>query len=171
MAYSPQTGAMYIPLNLNCEQAVFGQPAEPQIGRSAGNPVRRTNLVHPESNGYLGELRGMDIRSGKATWQVRTPAPMNTAALTTAGGLVFGGDWDRNVYAYDARTGKTLWKSRLPVSAQGFPISYAVNGRQYIAIPAGNGGASWSTLIAPELRPDIRRPAGGNGLFVFALPE
>ena len=96
---------------------------------------------------------------------------MNTAALTTAGGLVFGGDWDRNVYAYDARTGKVLWKTRLPTSAQGFPISYAVNGRQYVAVPAGAGGASWSTQIAPDLRPDIRRPPGGNSLFVFALPE
>ena len=171
MAYSPQTNAMYIPLNLNCEKAVFGAPPERVIGRPAGNPVRRTNLVHPESNGYLGEFRGMDIRSGKATWQVRMATPMNTAALTTAGGLVFGGDWDRNFYAYDARTGKALWKTRLPTSAQGYPISYAANGRQYIAVPAGTGGASWSTQIAPDLRPDIRRPVGGNSLLVFALPE
>ncbi|HUR35130.1 MAG TPA: PQQ-binding-like beta-propeller repeat protein [Vicinamibacterales bacterium] len=171
MAYSPQTGAMYIPLNLNCEKAVFGAPPERVIGRPAGNPVRRTNLVHPESNGFLGEFRGMDVRSGKATWQVRMATPMNTAALTTAGGLVFGGDWDRNFSAYDARTGRVLWKTRLPTSAQGYPISYAVNGRQYIAVPAGTGGASWSTQIAPELRPDIRRPVGGNSLLVFALPE
>ena len=171
MAYSPQTNAMYIPLNLNCEHAVFGAPAERQIGRPAGNPVRRTNLVHPESDGYLGEFRAMDVRSGAATWKVRTPAPMNTAALTTAGGLVFGGDWDRNMYAYDARTGRVLWKTRLPTSAQGYPISYGVNGRQYIAVPAGVGGASWSSLIAQELRPDIKRPSGGNSLFVFALPE
>ena len=171
MAYSPQTNAMYIPLNLNCEHAVFGAPGERVVGRPAGNPVRRTNFVHPESNGYLGEFRAMDIRSGAATWKVRAPSPMNTAALTTAGGLVFGGDWDRNVYAYDARSGAVLWKSRLPTSAQGYPITYAVNGRQYVAVPAGVGGASWSTLIAPELRPDIRRPSGGNGLFVFALPK
>ena len=171
MAYSPQTNAMYIPLNLNCEHAVFGPPGERVVGRPGGNAVKRTNLVHPESNGYLGEFRGMDVRSGKATWQARTPSPMNTAALATAGGLVFGGDWDRNVYAYDARTGKVLWKTRLPTSAQGFPITYAVNGRQYMAVPAGVGGASWSTQIAPDLRPDIRRPSGGNSLFVFALPE
>ncbi|HEX7798388.1 MAG TPA: PQQ-binding-like beta-propeller repeat protein [Vicinamibacterales bacterium] len=171
MAYSPQTNAMYIPLNLNCEHAVFGNPGEKVVGRPAGNPVRRTNLIHPESNGYLGEFRSMDIRSGKATWQMRTASPMNTAALTTGGGLVFAGDWDRNFYAYDARTGKVLWKTRLPTSAQGYPVSYAVNGRQYVAVPAGTGGASWSTQIAPELRPDIRRPVGGNTLLVFALPE
>ena len=73
---------------------------------------------------------------------------------------MFGGDWDRNFYAYDARTGKVLWKTRLPTSAQGFPISYAVNGRQYVAVPAGTGGASWSTQIAPEAA--SRHPAPGR---------
>ena len=57
-------------------------------------------------------------------WRHRTPSPSNTAALTTAGGLVFGGDWDRHMYAYDAATGKILWQTRLPTSAQGFPITY-----------------------------------------------
>lgn len=171
MAYSPQTNALYIPLNLNCEHAVFGPgPAEKAIGQAAANPVRRTNYMHPESDGYLGEVRAMDIRTGKAVWQQRMLSPMNTAALTTAGGLVFGGDWDRHVYAYDAATGKTLWQTRLPTSAQGYPITYAVNGKQYVAVPAGVGGASWSTLIAADLRPDIRRPQGGNAVFVFALP-
>ncbi len=171
MAYSPQTNAFYIPLNLNCEHAVFGAgPAEKVIGQAAQNPVRRTNYMHPESDGYLGEFRAMDIRTGKATWQQRTLSPMNTAAVATAGGLVFGGDWDRHFYAYDAATGKVLWQTRLPTSAQGYPITYAVNGRQYVAVPAGAGGASWSTLIAPELRPDLKRPQGGNAVFVFALP-
>ena len=63
------------------------------------------------------------------------------------------------------------WKTRLPTSAQGYPISHAANGRQYIAVPAGTGAASWSTQIAPDLRPGIRRPVGGNSLLVFALPE
>ena len=60
---------------------------------------------------------------------------------------------------------------RLSTTAQGFPITYSVRGRQYVALPAGIGGGSWSTLIAPELRPDIRRPLGGNSIYVFALPE
>ena len=84
---------------------------------------------------------------------------------------MFGGDWDRHVYAYDAATGKILWQTRLPTSAQGFPISYAVNGRQYVALLAGTGGASWSTSIPEDLAPHIRPPASGNSLLVFALPE
>ena len=173
MAFSPQTSAVYIPLNLNCEHAVFGAEAAPkEVGRSAGNAVRRTNLVHPESGGNLGEFRAMDVRTGAAKWQQRLPSPMNTAALATGGGLVFAGDWDRYMYAFDAATGKILWTTRLSTSPQGFPITYAVNGRQFVAVPAGAGGASWSTQIGPDLRPDIRRPAGANNaLFVFALPE
>jgi len=60
-----------------------------------------------------------------------------------------------------------LWNTRLPTSPQGFPITYAVNGQQFVAVPAGAGGASWSTQIAPDLRPDIRRPAGALRLFRF----
>ena len=171
MAYSPQTNAVYVPININCEHATFGPgPAEKAVGRGGGGPVRRRNYFHPESDGNLGEFRAMDVRDGNTLWRQRFSSPMNTAALTTAGGLVFAGDWDRHMYAFDARNGRVLWQTRLPTTAQGFPITYAVNGRQYVAMPSGIGGGSWSTLIAPELRPDIRRPLGGNSLLVFALP-
>ena len=171
MAYSPQTSAMYVPININCEHATFGPgPAEKVVGRGGSGPVRRRNYTHPESDGYLGEFRAMDVKDGNTLWRQRFASPMNTAALTTAGGVVFAGDWDRYMYAFDAANGKILWQTRLPTTAQGFPITYSVRGRQYVALPAGIGGGSWSTLIAPELRPDIRRPLGGNSLLVFALP-
>ena len=60
--------------------------------------------------------------------------------------------------------------SRLPTTAQGFPITYLAKGKQYVAMPAGIGGGSWSTLLAPELAPEIRRPNSGNAMLVFALP-
>jgi len=111
----------------------------------------------------------MDSQTGKVLWRQRTPSPSNTAALSTAGGVVFGGDWDRHMYAYDATAGKILWQTRLPTSAQGFPITYLAKGKQYVAMPAGLGGGSWSTLIPLELAPEIKRPNSGNGIFVFAL--
>ena len=171
MAFSPETNALYIPLNLNCEVATFGPPpTERVIGGGGTGPVRRRDYKHPQSGGALGEFLAMDIRSGEILWRHRTPSPSNTAALATAGGLVFGGDWDRFMYAYDAATGEVLWQTRLPTSAQGFPITYLADGRQYVAMPAGIGGGSWSTLIPPELAPEIRRPNSGNVLLVFALP-
>ncbi len=169
MAFSPQTNAMYIPLTLNCERATFG-PVPKVAGGGGTGPVRRRDYKHPESGGSLGEFLAMDVRTGKVLWSHRTASPSNAAALTTAGGVVFGGDWDRHMYAYDSATGKILWQTRLPTSAQGFPITYTARGKQYVAMPAGIGGGSWSTLITPELAPEIRRPNSGNSLLVFALP-
>jgi len=168
MAYSPQTNALYIPMNLNCEKAVFGE-VEKVVGGGGVGPVQRKDYKLPSSGGNLGEFLAMDIRTGKVLWRHRTPSPSNTAALTTGSGLVFGADWDRHVYAYDAASGKILWQTRLTTSPQGFPISYLARGKQFVAIPAGVGGGSWSTLIPPELAPEIRRPNSGNAIFVFAL--
>jgi PQQ-dependent dehydrogenase (methanol/ethanol family) len=169
MAYSPQANAMYLPLSLSCEKATFG-PAEKRAGGGGTGPVRRRDYKHPASEGNLGEFHALDVRSGKTLWRHRTPSPLNTAALATAGGVVFAGDWDRHVYAYEATSGKILWQTRLPTSAQGFPVTYLAQGKQYVAVPAGIGGGSWSTLLVPELAPEIRRPNSGNSLLVFALP-
>jgi alcohol dehydrogenase (cytochrome c) len=169
MAFSPQTNALYIPMALTCEKATFGE-VEKVVGKGGTGPVKRKDYKHPASDGNLGEYLAMDIRSGKVLWRHRTPSPSNTAALATAGGLAFGGDWDRHLYAYDATNGKILWQTRLVTSAQGFPITYLAKGKQYVAVPAGTGGGSWSTLIPTELASEIKRPNSGNSLFVFALP-
>ena len=170
MAFSPLTNALYIPVALNCELATFG-PAERILGGGGTGPVRRINTPHPASEGNLGELLVIDIRNGEVMWRHRTPSPINTAALTTAGDLVFAGDWDRHMYAYNAWSGDILWQTRLPTSTQGFPISYLADGKQYVAIPVGGGGSSWSTTLPRELAPSIRRPRNGNSLHVFALPN
>jgi PQQ-dependent dehydrogenase (methanol/ethanol family) len=169
MAFSPQTNALYIPMSLNCEKATFG-PVEKVLGKGGVGPVERRDYKFPQSGGNLGEFLAMDIRSGKVLWRHRTPSPSNTAALATAGGIVIGGDWDRHMYAYDAASGKILWQTRLVTSAQGFPITYVANGKQYIAMPAGTGGGSWSSTIPSELAPQLRAPKSGNALLVFALP-
>ena len=103
----------------------------------------------------------MSIRTGEVLWRQRFKTPINSAALTTAGELAFAGSWDRQI----------LWEQRLPTSVQGFPISYAVDGRQYLAVPVGTGGGSWGGMIPADLMPGERRPVGGNGLFVFALAQ
>lgn len=82
MAYSPLTEALYIPITLNCERATFG-PTEQTPGGGGTGPVRRINTLHPGSDGDLGELLAMDVRTGEILWRHRTPSPINTAALTT----------------------------------------------------------------------------------------
>ena len=169
MSYDPNTGALYIPVTMNCELATFG-PVERVLGGGGAGPVKRINTLHPYSGGNLGELLVIDVREGDIMWRHRTESPINTAALATGGGVVFAGDYDRYVYAYEARTGAILWQTRLPTSAQGFPVSYLAGGRQYVAIPVGTGGASWATMLPRDLTPHIRRPTNGNSIHVFALP-
>ena len=170
MSYHPATEAFYIPIILNCETGVFG-PVEKREGEGGTGPVRRTNHFHPESPDQLGEFLAMSMRTGEVLWRHRFRTPINSAALTTAGGLAVAGDWDRHLYVFDAVDGKILWQTRLPTSVQGFPISYAAAGKQYLAVPVGTGGGSWTSQIPAQLTPEKRRPIGANGLFVFALPD
>ena len=170
MSYHPATEAFYIPLILNCETGVFG-PVEQREGGGGAGPVRRTNHFHPDSPDQLGEFLAMSMRTGEVLWRHRFRTPINSAALTTGGGLAVAGDWDRHLYVFDAADGEILWQTRMPTSVQGFPISYAAGGRQYLAVPVGTGGASWTSQIPQQLTPEKQRPVGANAIFVFALPD
>jgi alcohol dehydrogenase (cytochrome c) len=96
----------------------------------------------------------MDIKGGKILWRHPMRSAPGSAALTTAGGLAIVGDSDRYLYVDDVVTGKNLYRTRLSASVTGFPMTYAVQGRQYLAVPVGTRGA-----------------AGGNAMYVFAVPE
>ncbi len=172
MAYHPGAEALYVPLNLNCETAAF-LPVEQRPGGGGAGGVRDKEYhFHPDSPSQLGELRALDVRTGETRWRQRRRTPFNTAALTTGGGLVFAGDWERYVMAYDAETGEELWHTRLTHMTNGFPITYAVDGTQYLAIGTGSsiGGSSWATLIPAALLPEVKNPRASGGIFVFALP-
>jgi len=169
MSYHPETRAFYIPVELTCQQTTFVDVKKVPGGGGVGQG-KRINVPHPASGGNLGEFLAMDT-SGEVLWKHRQRAPFNTAALTTAGGLVFVGDWNRYIDAYDVKTGELLWQTRTVTSPQGFPITYAVNGRQYIAVPIGVNSLSWGSTIPLALSPEIKRPNSGNAIVVYALPE
>jgi len=129
------------------------------------------NFEAPASDGYLGRLSAYRVKDLKPVWTVQQRAPFLTSAMTTAGGIGFVGDWDRTFRAFDVKTGKTLWKTRLGTTAQGFPTTFMVNGEQFVAVPTGYNGGS------PELRPSTmfaferNRPLVGHAVYVFALPK
>ena len=82
--------------------------------------------------------------------------------VATGGGLIFGGDSNGRFRAFDDETGEVLWEINLGSSVSGYPITYAVDGRQYVAVNTGAG----SINLTPELR-----PSRGTDLFVFSLPS
>ena len=82
---------------------------------------------------------------------------------------MFTGSLDRCFRAFDDATGQVLWQTRTNNAINGFPISYNVNGKQYVAIAIGNGSSQSNALAT--LTPEIQIPDGGSVLWVFALPN
>ena len=170
MAYHPDTQAFYVPLLVSCERTTFGPGPERVEGGGGVGISRRTHLMHPDRPDGVGEFVAIDV-NGDVLWRHQTRTVIDSAALTTEGGLVIVGDWDRNLYVHDAASGDILFQSRLPSSVTGFPITYAVQGRQFLAIPVGTYPSMWSG-VSGQLTPERKRPtAGGHAIFVFTLPE
>jgi len=124
----------------------------------------------PESDGKIGRLEAFNLETKRVLWIDRQRAPQTTGMLDTAGGVVFAGSFDRYLTAYDDTTGAVLWQIRLNDVPDSCPISYTVNGRQYVAVTVGGGGPITGTY--PVLVPEIQNPPDhGAAIWVFELPE
>ncbi|UAK23271.1 outer membrane protein assembly factor BamB family protein [Sphingomonas nostoxanthinifaciens] len=124
----------------------------------------------PGSDGNLGRLSAYRTADMKPLWTMQQRAPFLTGVVSTAGNLAFVGDFDRVFRAVDVRDGRTLWKVRLGTTVQGFPVTFTVDGRQYVAVTTALGGGS------PQLKPstmlgEVHRPVTGYAVYVFGLPD
>jgi len=167
-SYDPKTDLMIIPLHQSCV-LMRAEPMEKKIG-VGGDGGSQQLFEMPGTDGNLGKLAAYNTTTMKALWSFQQKAPFLTGVLTTDGGVGFVGDFDRRFRAFETLTGKTLWQTRLPTSVQGHVVSYAVDGKQYIAVETGLGGGS-PVGKPTTLMPQVHHPNNGAAVFVFALPD
>ena len=166
-SYSPITGLYYLGVNNSCMDVTFVSE-EHSPGRRYGG-MNNTSKRVPGYD-YVGEFVAFDPVTGERRWEYRqeSGAAMTASALATAGGIVFGGTADRYFFALDADTGAALWQMRLNGDISGAPVTFEVDGRQYVAVGAG-GRIAMTTSYARLTNTDI--PLGTGVIWVFALPQ
>jgi len=164
LAYHPGQNALYVPYVDNCldmtsaAPAKDGQPAVPEkrVGsRRAGTEVEN----------FAGVAK-VNMSTGETRMIYKGRAPGNGAMLATAGDLIFWGDLDGKLHAFDAASGKTLWETSLQGTIQNSTITYAVNGKQYLALLSGEGALSGGLIDQAGITPTRRH----NAVYVFGLP-
>lgn len=161
-SFNPKSGVLFVPSNETCMPYMYS----PTPGAVMDIAVFAT--PKEGGDGMVGRVQAVDLATRKTLWTRRDRAPHSSAVLATAGGLVFEGSRDRWFRALDDRTGKVLWQVRLNAPPSSYPITYSVNGVQYVAVTAG-GGRTYD-VNGGALTPEILAPASGTTLWVFRLP-
>ena len=156
-AYSPLTNTMYYPLRNTCARVLSTMDGGLAVYRLAA----RFQLA--PGTDQVGTVQAISAETGEIVWGYEQRAATLSLA-TTGGGLVFGGDANGRFRAFGQTSGEVLWEINLGSPVTGFPISFAVDGRQYVV--ASTGTSSYFRSLHPELN-----PSSGNNLFVFALPD
>jgi alcohol dehydrogenase (cytochrome c) len=171
VAYSPQTRMLYIPANDNLCSELTGEvpkyvPGERYMG------VAKHVMTMVAGADHIGELQAWDIDTGKKVWTTNLPSFNWGPVLATGGGLLFaGGTNDRMFRAFDAKTGTIVWEFPTASGVAAVPVSFQVDGKQYIAVQSGWGVdpakmQSRMNLLFPGKYPDV--PQGG-AIWVFAV--
>jgi alcohol dehydrogenase (cytochrome c) len=166
-AYSPRTGWWYSTSLELCGLVTpkNQEPPKEGVGWTAGDFEIKRN---PDASPHISAF---DPLTGKEQWRFATKYPNNSSLLATAADLIFGGDVTGDAFALDAKTGEKLWSFNTGSRIASPPISFSVNGRQYIAISSGGGVVAEGFTLALWSEAKNEFPPIASTLFVFALPE
>lgn len=171
LSMNPATSRLFLPLTAGC------MLAGPEGYGLLSSGVRLQVALHPSStDGTMGRLQALDLETRELVWEHREGAPFISAALATGGGLLFVGDLNRSFRAFDQATGEVLWETALDDVPSSSVITYAVDGRQYLAVVVGqtnNHVDDWTRVFTGPGRDAGLRvnddPKGGPAILVFAL--
>jgi len=171
VAYSPKTRLLYIPANENLCGTSIGEPVTYTPGQRFVGAT--TTLYIAPGADHIGELQAWNLDTGQKVWSHPfANSQLWGPVLATAGGVLFmGGTNDRYFRAYDASNGKILWEFRTGSGVNGVPVSFQIDGKQYIAVQSGWGVDAARmqariNLVRPWEFPDV--PQGGS-VWVFAV--
>ena len=155
---------------------VCGESAPHMLGVNneaykANSEETRMARYQQGSDGNIGRLDAVNWATGKILWSTRQRASMTGATVATAGGVIFTGDADRYLKAFDQTNGKQLWQSRLNDVINAWPVTYSVKGKQYVAVITGCCGNGRINNMH-QLTPEIEQPKPtASTVWVFALPD
>jgi PQQ-dependent dehydrogenase (methanol/ethanol family) len=162
-AYDPTTATLFSPVSNECTEYEVIPLEEDAAG------VQYNEILHMEgSNENVGRLAAIDAATGDIKWIYDQRAALGSI-LATGGGLVFAADLHRYFKALDSHSGEVLWEIPLSAPIASYPISYAANGKQYVAVAVG--GRTPGTAHLAELYPELKSPSGSNILMVFSLGD
>jgi len=167
-SYDQANDLIIIPLDQSCN-LMLGHDVAQHTGTVNTEGEERVFFT-PGTDGNMGRLAAYRTSDMKPVWSFQQRSPFLTGVLSTDGNIALVGDYDRVFRAVQTTTGKTLWTVRLPTVVQGNPVSYAVDGKQYIAITTGLGGGSPFAKPSSMLG-ELHHPDHGQALYVFALPD
>ena len=165
MAHSPDTGLFYVPSN-EWGMDIWNEPITYKKGAAylgAGFTIK------PNYEDHIGSLKAINPTTMEVAWEVKNAAPLWGGVMTTGGGLVFTGMPEGQLKAFDADTGEELWSFQTGSGIVGQPITWEMDGEQFVAVTSGWGGAV--PLWGGEVAKQVKYLNQGGSVWVFKLPR
>jgi alcohol dehydrogenase (cytochrome c) len=165
MAYSQRTGLFYIPSN-EWGMDIWNEPITYKKGAAY---LGSGFTIKPNYEDHIGSLKAIDPTTGEWKWEFKNNAPLWGGVMTTAGGLVFTGTPEGKFIAFDDETGEVLWSFQTGSGIVGQPITWEMDGEQYVSVASGWGGAV--PLWGGEVASKVNYLNQGGTIWTFKLPR